>query len=579
MNANKEKLTKRIAVANKQIPADIVIKNGRIIDVFNLEIITGDLAISDGMFVGVGDYRGKQVIDAKGLYICPSFIDGHVHIESSMVTPSEFAKVVLPHGVTTVVTDPHEIGNVLGKDGVQFMLDDSDHIPLDVFFMLPSCVPATSVENSGAELTAADLEPFYNHNRVLGLAEVMDYPALQNADDSIIDKIISASSNSKQIDGHLAGLDTNTINVYKSAGIQTDHECHTASEALERLRRGMYLLIREGSAAKDLSTLIPVVNNSNLRRCLFCTDDKHLDDLVEEGSIDHNVRLAIQHGIEPLSAIQMASLNAAECYKLQDKGAIAPGYDADFLLLDELESITIEQVYKSGQLVAHNGDYAGDFPAKVKTNQPFKHSVHIPDLSQKDLQIPIGQSGKGNIIEVIPNQLTTNKLIENVDVKDGYFTPSIDKDQLKIVVVERHNHTGNIGLGAVKGFGFKAGAIATTIAHDSHNIVAAGTNDTDILKAIEVVHDMDGGLAISKNEKTIASLSLPIAGLMCDRNYQTVNQELIKLKQALSTLEFAGEYDPFLTLSFLTLPVIPSLKLTDLGLFDVETFQHIQVGV
>ncbi|MFD2923373.1 adenine deaminase [Halobacillus naozhouensis] len=579
MNTDKEKLTKRIAIATKQIPADIVIKNGQIIDVFNLEVTTGDLAISDGVFVGIGEFHGKQVIDAKGRYVCPAFIDGHVHIESSMVTPSEFAKVILPHGVTTVVTDPHEIGNVFGKDGVKFMLDDSDHIPLDVFFMLPSCVPATSVENSGAELTAADLEPFYNHNRVLGLAEVMDYPALQNADDSIIDKIVMASSDSKQIDGHLAGLDTNAINVYKSAGIRTDHECHTASDAVERLRRGMYLLIREGSAAKDLPTLIPVVNQNNLRRCLFCTDDKHLDDLVAEGSIDHNVRLAIQHGIEPLSAIQMASLNASECYKLHEKGAIAPGYDADFLLLDDLESITISQVFKSGQLVARNGDYVSDWPTKAKLTQPFKHSVHIPKLSQKDLQIPFRKSGKGNIIEVVPNQLTTNKLIEDVHLEDGSFIPSIEKDQLKIVVVERHQNTGNIGLGVVKGFGLKGGAIATTIAHDSHNIVATGTNDTDILKAIDVVHNLGGGLVIIKSGETVASLTLPIAGLTSDQNYHTVNRDLIKLKQALSALEFAGEFDPFLTLSFLTLPVIPSLKLTDLGLFDVETFQHIQVEI
>lgn len=574
----KKTLKKQIAVASKQIPADIVIKNGRIIDVFNLEIMTGNMAIADGMFVGIGEFEGVHVIDAENRYVCPAFIDGHVHIESSMVTPAEYAKVVIPHGVTTVVTDPHEIGNVSGVDGINFMLRNSKNIPLDVFIMLPSCVPATPFENAGAILKAADLEPFYNHKRVLGLAEVMDYPSLKNGQNSMLNKIAMTSKYSNHIDGHLAGLDSNAIDVYRSAGVKTDHECTTADDALERLRRGMYLLIREGSVAKDLKSLIKAVNIHNARRCLFCTDDKHLDDLIEEGSIDHNVRLAIQHGVDPLQAIGMASLNAAECYGFTQKGALAPGYEADFLLLDSLQTIKISEVYKAGKLVAQNGQYIGESFIKKGPKKHLTKTVKAPKLSQGSLQIPIGASNKANIIEIIPNQLRTNKRIETVQCEGGLFYPSIEKDQLKIIVIERHKNTGNIGLGIVKGFRFKEGAIATTIAHDSHNIVATGTNDDDILKAVETLKTMNGGLAIVRNGEIIASLSLPIAGLLSDQDFTTVNQGLQELKAGLSVIGFSGDFNPFLTLSFLTLPVIPALKLTDLGLFDVENFSHISVG-
>ncbi|MFC7785065.1 adenine deaminase [Rossellomorea sp. GCM10028870] len=579
MSTNKERLKKRIASANKDIPADLVIKNGKIIDVFNLEIIEEDVAISDGMFAGIGEFEGKQVIDAKGRYISPSFIDAHVHIESSMVTPSEFAKVVLPHGVTTVITDPHEIGNVSGEEGIGFMLDDSGNIPLDVFTMLPSCVPATPFENAGATLTAKELEPFFTHERVIGLAEVMDYPSLQKGDDSIVDKITVTSENSHNMDGHLAGLSTNAVNVYKSAGIRTDHECTTVPEALERIRRGMYLLIREGSVAKDLKSLIGVVNDRNARRCLFCTDDKHLDDLIEEGSIDHNIRLAIKEGLDPLLAISIASLNAAECYGLHTKGAIAPGYDADFVLLDELKTLSISEVYKEGKLVAAHSQYVGDPIVKPAPKPPLTSTVHIPNLTEKDLQIEIGGTKEAHIIEIIPNHLRTNKRIEKVQVENGFFIPSIQQDQLKMAVVERHNGTGNIGLGIVKGFGLKEGAIATTIAHDSHNIVATGTNDRDILQAIEALNEMHGGLVMVRDGNVIASLPLPIAGLMSDQGFEEVVSGLDLLKSAFIELGFSRDFNPFLTLSFLTLPVIPQLKLTDLGLFDVEGSKHIKVGV
>ncbi|WP_175987873.1 adenine deaminase [Bacillus sp. Marseille-Q1617] len=577
MQLDKNSLKKQIAVANHEMPADIVIKNGKIIDVFNQEILEEDIAISGGIIVGIGEYEGKQVIDAEKRYISPSFIDGHVHIESSMVTPVEFCKVVVPHGVTTVITDPHEIANVAGRKGIEFMLENSKDVPLDVFFMLPSSVPATPFENSGAVLTANDLDPFYSHKRVLGLAEVMDFPSLQNANDSIIDKIAAASRHKARIDGHLAGLGPDAVNMYKSAGITTDHECHTPSEAKERLKRGMYLLIREGSVAKDLKSLITVVTERNARRCLFCTDDKHLDDLIGEGSIDHNVRLAIKEGLDPLIAIGMATINAAECYGLSNKGAVAPGYDADLLFLDDLNSINISDVYKKGKLVAKSGKYVGEAIPGAAADTSLTDTVNIPVMTKKELEIPIKHTDKAHIIAIIPNQLRTTKCIEKVDVNEGYFSPSVSNDQLKICVVERHKKTGNIGKGVVKGFGIKDGAIATTVAHDSHNIVAVGTNDGDILKAVNSLKDINGGLVVIKNGKAITSLSLPIAGLLSNEESSAVYNGLVKIKYALSEVGFTGSFNPFLTLSFLTLPVIPSLKITDLGLFDVESFQHISV--
>jgi adenine deaminase len=570
------KYSKQIAASSKKTPADIVIKNGKIIDIFNLEIIEGDVAISDGMIVGIGDYEGDIIIDAQGRYISPAFIDSHVHIESSMVTPKEFSKLVIPHGVTTVITDPHEIANVAGVRGIQFMLDDSDHIPLDVMVMLPSSVPATPFENSGAVLNANDLKPLYQHPRVIGLAEVMDFPSVRDCSPQMVDKLTDAASLGTIIDGHAAGLDETGINIYRTAGISTDHECTTVEDALERIRRGMYVLIREGSVAKDLKTLISVVNERNARRCLFCTDDKHLDDLLEEGSVDHNIRLAIQEGLDPLLAIQMASLNAAECYGLKGKGAIAPGYQADFLLLDDLESIDIFQVYKNGKLVAEQGVCLSSSSGQKTRVDELVGSVHVPYLTYKDLQITI-KDHLANVIGIIPNSLITNYLIESVNVCGQEFAPSIENDQLKIAVIERHHMTGNVGVGIVKGFGLTSGAIATTIAHDSHNIVVVGTNDEDMLHAVAELKRQEGGITIVENHQTLATLSLPIGGLMTVQPFQQVNESLHKLNYALKQIGASDKFNPLLTLSFLSLPVIPELKLTDKGLFNVRTFEHITV--
>ena len=571
-------LKKRISVAAKREPADTVIKNGKIIDVFNGEIIEADLAIVDGYFAGIGEYEGNQVIDANGRYISPAFIEGHVHIESSMVTPTEFAKVLLPHGVTTAIADPHEIANVLGADGIQYMLDSSENLPFDFFFMLPSSVPATEFENSGAALNARDLKPFYQQPRVLGLAEVMNFPAVLTAEDDMLEKILTAQQAGKKIDGHAAGLSANDLNVYMSAGIRTDHESTTAAEAKERLRRGMYLMIREGTVAKDLQQLISVVNERNARRCLFVTDDKHLDDLIHDGSIDHNVRLAIDSGLSAITAIQMATINAAECFGLEDKGAIAPGYKADFILFDDLKKINITEVYKDGMAVVEDKRLAIELqkPIVIETER-LKNSVRYDQLTENHFHIPI-KTNKANIIEIIPNSLITRHIIETVETNNsGYFQASIKDDQLKLAVVERHHMRNQIGLGIVKGLGLKSGAIATTIAHDSHNLIMAGTTDDDMVIAANAIKEMQGGLVVVNHGKVIAALKLSIAGLMSDRTYQEVYANLNEINLALNQLGANDNFNPFLTLSFLALPVIPELKLTDQGLFQVSKFKHISI--
>ena len=563
-------------MASGKEPADTVVRNGRIVDVFNGEIIEGDIAIVDGYFAGIGHYEGKNSVDAQGRYVLPAFIDGHVHIESSLVTPSEFAKVLLPHGVTTVIADPHEIANVLGTEGIQYMLDSSENLPFDIFIMLPSCVPATSFENSGAILKAENLSPFYQHPRVLGLAEVMNFPAVLHAEDDMLDKITDAKGLGKKVDGHAAGLTLKDLNVYMAAGIRTDHESTTATEAKERLRSGMYLMIREGTVAKDLRRLITVVNQYNSRRCLFVTDDKHLDDLALEGSIDHNVRVAIAEGLSPITAIQMATINAAECFGLEDKGAIAAGYKADFSFVDDLESLRISHVYKDGMAVVQDGKLVID--CNNSHVNSLKHSVHFDEILETTLNIPLS-SKKANIIEIIPNSLITRHIVEEVNTcTQGFFLPAISADQLKLAVIERHHMTKQIGLGIVKGLGLRYGAIATTIAHDSHNLIIAGTNDADMALAANTIKEMQGGMIVIKDGQILASLELPIAGLISDRPYREVYASLNNLHIALEKLGANNQFNPFLTLSFLALPVIPELKLTDKGLFKVSKFEHIDIS-
>lgn len=586
---NKQLLKRRIDAAAGYEKSDLVIKNGRIINVFTHDISYGDIAITDGYIVGIGKYEGKEEVDANGMYIAPGFIDGHVHIESSLVTPIEFAKTVLPHGVTTVIADPHEIANVSGTKGIEFMLEASEYLPLDIFIMLPSSVPATPFEHSGATLEIADLKPFLSHSRVLGLAEVMNFPALKQGEDQLLEKIITVFNAGGKIDGHGAGIKGDDINVFMASMIRTDHESISVEEAMDRLQHGMYLMIRQGTTAKDLKTLISIVNQYNSRRTFFVTDDKHLDDLSTEGSIDHNIRLAIQLGIDPITAIQMATLNAAECFGLAHSGAIAPGYKADLVFLSDLENVTIEKVYKNGILVAKTGHVTEDTFEKSENHyhsllknekyQDLYKSVHIPTIQKEDLVIPINANGLANVIGVVPNSLATEHLIEKVSVIDGVMVPSVENDLLKIAVIERHHHVGTIGVGIVKGFELKSGAIGTTVGHDSHNVIIVGTNDEDMIVAANSLAQQQGGLVVVQNENLLASLPLSISGLLTNEKASVVLSQLEQIHEALNKIGASQSINPFLILSFLALPVIPKLKMTDNGLFDVTKFQHISVSV
>jgi adenine deaminase len=575
---NKETLIKRINVASKKVIADTVIKNGKIVDVFNQEIMKADVAIADGVFAGIGKYEGKETIDAGGKYILPGFIDGHVHIESAMVTPDQFANVVLPHGVTTVIADPHEIANVSGEEGVNFMIKASESIPLNVYFGIPSCVPAAPFESNGATLTAKEMLPFYDHPSVISLGEVMDYPAVKNTEEEMLAKLMDAQNSGMVIDGHAAGFDVDGLNVYMAAHIHSDHECTTAEEAKERLQRGMYVMLREGSASRDLKELLQAVTEKNARRCLFVTDDKHLDDLMEEGSINHNARVAIEHGLSPITAIQMATLNAAECFNLKNKGAVAPGYDADFLLVNNLEELDITETFVNGKSVAEKGEVTYDQKKTILPSTRLTNSIHIKNVTEKDLQIELPEGKKANVISIIPNSITTKHMVMTANVKNGCFQSSAEKDLLKLAVVERHKATGNIGLGILHGLGLQSGAIASTIAHDSHNIIAAGVNDQDLLQAIHYVKEINGGIVVVKGREVLASLALPIAGLISDQHYQKVNNKLGILDNALKTIGFQEDFNPFITLSFMALPVIPEVKLTAKGLFDVTALKHISVS-
>ncbi|WP_077212834.1 adenine deaminase [Bacillus dakarensis] len=573
-----DSLSRRVAVASGRELADTVIRNGNIVDVFNGEIIKEDVAIVDGYIAGIGSFEGHRIIDAKGSYISPGLIDGHVHVESSMVTPQEFAKVLLMHGVTTAISDPHEIANVSGIQGIQYMLDQSEDLPFDLFVMLPSCVPATKFEFAGAKLLMEDLLPFFHHPRVLGLAEVMNFPAVHGGEVEILKKLRKASSLGKKIDGHGAGLTANDLNVYMAAGIRTDHECTTAQEAKERLQKGMYVMIREGTVAKDLKNIIGVVNNMNSRRCLFVTDDKHLDDLLMEGSIDHNVKLAISSGIDPITAIQMATLNAAECFGLGDRGAIVPGYKADLLIVENLKEMKIKQVIKNGEEVVSDGIFKKILKPNPAKKADLSKTVVFNDICREDLTIPLAGE-YANVIEVIPNSLMTRHQIVQVPANlQGHFQTSPTLDLMKIALIERHRLTGKIGLGIVKGLGLKAGAIASTVSHDSHNLIVCGENDDDILLASTQLKKMQGGLIVVKNGAILASLELPISGLMSPLSHTEVNEKLTNVNDALKKLGVTSEFNPFLTLSFLALPVIPELKLTVQGLFHVGKFHHLPVS-
>lgn len=568
-------LKRLIQAAQQTEEADLIIQNGTIVDVFSLGNFEADVAIKDGYIVGIGNYpNGKQVVDASGKYVMPGFIDGHIHIESTMVTPSEFSRALIKHGVTTVVTDPHEIANVAGKVGIDFMLEDAANADMDILMKLPSCVPATPFEQNGATLTADDLRPYLTHPTVIGLAEVMDYPSVLNANLDMLEKIRMTKEARLEVDGHAAGLPDAALNVYSTAGIRNDHEAVTAEEAIARVRRGIHVLVREGSAAKDLLALLPAINERNSRRFSFCTDDKHLDELAEEGTVNYAAQLAIQQGLDPLIAIQMATLNNAVCHGIHDKGAIAPGYLADILITDSLETLHPETIIKGGRLL----DLGALRSVRATVPEAVRSSLHLKKVTKDDLQIPLQNGQKAWVIGVVPGRIITEKIAADVRTEDGFFVADPQNDQVKMVVCERHHQTGSIGAGIVSGLGLKRGAIASTVAHDSHNLVVAGTNDEDMLLAIEEAERMQGGLVIVEGGKVLASVPLRVGGIMSEKPYEEVIEELHQLHEQLSTLAEESQ-NIFMILSFLCLPVIPRLKLTDKGLFDVDSFQHIEVGI
>ncbi|EAC2402750.1 adenine deaminase [Listeria monocytogenes] len=575
MVENLKQLQERVAVSDGRAKADLVIKNGRIINVFSGEIMDGDIAIKNGYIAGIGNFPdAEKIIDAAGAFIAPGFIDAHVHVESAMVTPAEFARVLLPNGVTTIITDPHEIANVAGEKGIEFMLENAKGVPLDMFVMLPSSVPATEGEHNGETLHAEKLHPLYKHEKVIGLAEVMDFPSVAKGSSDILTKIIDAKKEGGRIDGHGAGLTSADLNNYLAVGIRTDHESTTVKEATDRLRAGMFVMLREGTVGRDLLQTIPAVSEKNSHRFCFCTDDKLINDLITEGSINYNIKLAIQNGIDPITAIQMATINAANCHNLPYLGAVAAGYQADIVFLTDLESVEISKVLKNGEIVVENG---------VRNEAIFKQQAAVPFVSPpinhhvclQDLALPLAKE-TCFVIGMQPNSLFTEKRIEQVTIQDGKFIPTVADDLLKMAVVERHHNTGCVGVGIVKGFGLTEGAIATTVAHDSHNIVAVGVSDEAMKAAIDHITKTGGGIAVVDGTgQVLHDLALPIAGLLSDKSYEEVEVDLAGLLSAYNQISTAKGFDPFLTLSFLTLPVIPELKLTDQGLFDFATFQII----
>ena len=546
--------------------AALVIKNANIVNVFTGTIEQGDVAIRDGIILGIGTYSGREEIDAKGAYLCPGLIDGHVHIESSMAHPSRFADCVLQQGTTTVIADPHEIANACGTDGIQYMLDQTEWLPLSVFFMIPSCVPCTSFETSGAKLVATDMEPFLSHKRVIGLGEVMDYVSVVSGDGEMLDKLKLFER--RPIDGHAPLLSGDDLNAYCIAGPRTDHECSTYDEIFEKMRKGMRIHIRVGSACRGMEELMRKVADNKLptRRMLFCTDDKHLEDIEREGHINYILRLAVANGISPIEAVQMATINAAETYGLQRYGAIAPGYRADMVLFDNLTDFNLLMVFSNGIQFKPHSD------TLLKRDPRIYNSVHLAPRKPGILDLPVHENMP--VINLVPGELITNLTFETVPEKDGKFMPT--PEILKAAVFERHMSSGRVGVGILRGMRLTNGAIASTVGHDSHNLIVVGDNDGDMLAAVDALEAASGGFVVVSHGKVLAQLPLPIAGLMSDL---PLHEIIERQKQLLTAFRSIGEYpdgDPFVTLSFIALPVIPYVRITDMGVFDVTKMQFVQ---
>ena len=563
-----------IKAARGEKPADLLITNARIINVFTGDIVADSFAVSDGYIIGFGEYQAKKTIDLRKRFVAPGFIDPHVHIESSMASLSEFARALLVHGTTSVVADPHEIANVLGKDGINYMLQSAEGQPMNYYFSLSSCVPATDMETSGAVINADDLKTLMSNERIVALAEMMNFAGVINGDPEVLAKIETARKHRKPIDGHAPGLSGQDLYAYLAAGVRSDHECTTAQEAQEKLSAGMHIMIRQGTGARNLKELLPIVNDKTVRRVMMCTDDRHPHDLLEDGHIDAIVREAIGLGLDPVMAIQMVTINAAEYFRLDHLGAIAAGRQSDFVVFDDLSSPIIEQVYYRGIRVAENGEMRPE----IKMPQPVavKPAMNV-NFNKIDFSIP-AESERIRVIEIVPDQIVTQQGIEDAMLSDGRAVSDPSRDLLKIAVVERHQGTGNVGKAFVRGLGLKRGALASSVAHDSHNIIVIGTTDEDMEAALAAVVEMGGGLAAVSNSTPLATLPLPIAGLMSSDPLPKIREHLDRLI-AVSHKLGSTLTDPFMTLSFLALPVIPELKITDMGLIDVNLFKVVPLFV
>ena len=574
MNIPIDALKKRILAARREIPSDLVLKKGRVVNVFSGEIQEQDVALYDGMVVGVGPaYQGREEIDAKGKWVTPGLIDAHLHIESSMLLPSRLAAALLPHGTTTIISDPHEIGNVMGIEGIEFMLKESDSLPFDIFFMAPSCVPATHLETSGARLEASDLARLKNERRILGLAEVMNFPGVLMGLPEMLEKLTLFRDGI--IDGHAPAVAGYDLQAYVTSGVRSDHETTERSEGREKLSSGLMLMIREGTSAKNLEALLPLIRPENARRFCFVSDDLHPQEIRERGHLNFMIRKAVDLGLDPVIAIQMATLNPAEYFGLRDRGAVAPGYRGDLALLVDLERFEVESVYKDGELVV-NGGKLKDFPHRDSGSLEL-HSMDVAPIHVESFRIT-HENRKARVIELIPGQILTGVRHERLKSEKGQVQSDTEADILKLAVVERHKATGNIGLGLVKGFGLKGGALASSVAHDSHNLIAVGVSDQEIWHAIQEVKEMGGGIAVIRGEKVLARVPFEVAGLMSKESLVGLTKQLDEVNRAASSLG-CNMPEPFMSLSFLALPVIPKLKLTDLGLVDVEKFSLVPLFV
>lgn len=572
----KQELKHLIDVAAGREPADLVIKNCMVVNVFTGRIVPGDIAVCGDRIAGIGSYEGRQTVDARGKYAAPGFIDSHIHIESCYVTPEEISRLLVPHGAATIIADPHEIVNVCGIPGLDYMMEAAKDAALDIKYMLPSCVPSTSFEHAGAIVDAAQMEEPIRRDNVLGLGEFMDYPGVISASDSVLEKLLVAKKAGKLIDGHAPSVAGLELNAYAAAGIQGDHECSTVEEMNDRLEQGMYVLMRQGSACHNLRTLVKGVTPENSRRCLLCSDDRQPKTIFSEGHMDNHLRICVEEGLDPVTAIRMATLNAAECFRLHDRGALAPGYRADIVLLDDLKDFRVRKVWLGGTLCAEDGRY---LPQVHRHDAAaVRGSIRLKDFSAEKFKMHL-TSNKVNVIGILPGGVVTKKDTAEIRLDaDGEFVWQPEQDIVKVAVLERHHYTGNVACGFLKGYGIQAGAVALSVAHDSHNIIVCGVSDQEMEAAVLALEKQQGGIVLVKDGQVIASMPLPIAGLMSDQSGEWVEQKLTEIhEKAFSQLGIQTGVEPVMTLCFMSLPVIPEMKLTDMGLFDVTEFHFIPV--